>query len=163
MKKKLVTILIFMSATTVFISCGKDNNNIEDNTTKVEDNTTKVEDNIHNEEQSEEIQNDENIQADTDINISEDRNDSITAGDDEGIIYESNEELILEYARILGQNYYDYEVNTNMANEIDGIKLYYFAIHLGPPNNELNEYMLGDDGHLYDYQMAVSGILELIK
>ena len=50
-----------------------------------------------------------------------------------------------------------------MANEIDGIKLYYFAIHLGPPNNELNEYMLGDDGHLYDYQMAVSGVLELIK
>ena len=29
--------------------------------------------------------------------------------------------------------------------------------------SDFREYMLGDDGHLYDYQMAVSGILELIK
>lgn len=156
MKKKFTTLLIFMSVTTAFISCGKKSNSIEDNTAKVEDS-------VHNEEQAQGIENDENIKSDNDIDISDEKNEALIPSDDEGIIYESKEDLILEYAKILGNNYYDYEVNTNMANEIDGVKLYYFVIHLGPPNDEMKEYMLGDDGYLYDYQMALSGMLELVK
>ena len=45
--------------------------------------------------------------------------------------------------------------------KIDGINLYYFAVHSGPPNNTVKEYMLGADGVLYNYQSAINGILQI--
>ena len=45
--------------------------------------------------------------------------------------------------------------------KIDGINLYYFAVHSGPPNNTVKEYMLGADGVLYNYQSAINGVLQI--
>ena len=70
-------------------------------------------------------------------------------------------EQIEEYARELGQKYYDYEIDSNVIKKIDGINLYYFAVHSGPPNNTVKEYMLGADGVLYNYQSAINGILQI--
>ena len=70
-------------------------------------------------------------------------------------------EQIEEYARELGQKYYDYEIDTNVMKKIDGINLYYFAVHSGPPTNTVKEYMLGADGVLYNYQSAINGILQI--
>ena len=70
-------------------------------------------------------------------------------------------EQIEEYARELGQKYYDYEIDLNVMKKIDGINLYYFAVHSGPPNNTVKKYMLGADGVLYNYQSAINGILQM--
>ena len=53
-----------------------------------------------------------------------------------------------------------YEIDSVMK-KIDGINLYYFAVHSGPPNNTVKEYMLGADGVLYNYQSAINGILQI--
>ena len=55
----------------------------------------------------------------------------------------------------------NYEIDTNVMKKIDGINLCYFAVHSGPPNNTVKEYMLGADGVLYNYQSAINGVLQI--
>ena len=154
MKKSLIAVMILAITTTALIGCGKKDNSkpiVADEDTSTNDdkeNSTVVE----GEEKADESNSSSNAETPATNTYSEAEMEEIEA---------ITTEQIEEYARELGQKYYDYEIDLNVMKKIDGINLYYFAVHSGPPNNTVKEYMLGADGVLYNYQSAINGILQM--
>ena len=161
MKKSLIAVMILAITTTALIGCGKKDNSSKNDNSKpiVAGEDTSTNDNKENstgvdgeEVVTDENTSNENVETPVDNTYSEAEMEEIEA---------VTTEQIEEYARELGQKYYDYEIDTNVMKKIDGINLYYFAVHSGPPNNTVKEYMLGADGVLYNYQSAINGILQM--
>ena len=152
MKKSLIAVMILAITTTALIGCGKKDNSSKNDNSKpiVADEDTSSNDNKENstvveeEEKADESTSSSNAETPATNTYSE-----------------AEMEEIEEYARELGQKYYDYEIDLNVMKKIDGINLYYFAVHSGPPNNTVKKYMLGADGVLYNYQSAINGILQM--
>ena len=161
MKKSLIAVMILAITTTALIGCGKKDNSSKNYNSKpiVADEDTSTNDDKENltiveaeEEKADESTSSSNAQTPATNTYSEAEMEEIEA---------ITTEQIEEYARELGQKYYDYEIDLNVMKKIDGINLYYFAVHSGPPNNTVKEYMLGADGVLYNYQSAINGILQM--
>ena len=51
----------------------------------------------------------------------------------------------------------DYAISPNVECEIEGIELYLVRVNKGQPNYEVNEFLLGSNGKIYDYWEAISG------
>lgn len=166
MKKSLIALMILAVTTTSFIGCSKKGNSdkSESNNPVVseEDTSTENEENTTSDESN-------NNSADTGADTSE---DTITGSDNTSTDNSYSEaemeeiaavttEQIAEYAREVGQKYYDYKIDLEVIKKVDGINLYHFVINGGPPNNTEKEYMLGADGNLYNYEAALNGILEI--
>lgn len=160
MKKSLIAVMILAITTTALIGCGKKDNSSKNDNSKpiVADEDTSTNDDKENstvvegEEKADESNSSSNAETPATNTYSEAEMEEIEA---------ITTEQIEEYARELGQKYYDYEIDLNVMKKIDGINLYYFAVHSGPPNNTVKEYMLGADGVLYNYQSAINGILQM--
>ena len=160
MKKSLIAVMILAITTTALIGCGKKDNSSKNDNSKpiVTDEDTSTNDDKENstvvegEEKADESTSSSNAETPATNTYSEAEMEEIEA---------ITTEQIEEYARELGQKYYDYEIDLNVMKKIDGINLYYFAVHSGPPNNTVKEYMLGADGVLYNYQSAINGILQM--
>ena len=160
MKKSLIAVMILAITTTALIGCGKKDNSSKNDNSKpiVADEDTSTNDDKENstvvegEEKADESNSSSNAETPATNTYSEAEMEEIEA---------ITTEQIEEYARELGQKYYDYEIDTNVMKKIDGINLYYFAVHSGPPNNTVKEYMLGADGVLYNYQSAINCILQM--
>ena len=160
MKKSLIAVMILAITTTALIGCGKKDNSSKNDNSKpiVADEDTSTNDDKENstvvegEEKADESNSSSNAETPATNTYSEAEMEEIEA---------ITTEQIEEYARELGQKYYDYEIDLNVMKKIDGINLYYFAVHSGPPNNTVKEYMLGADGVLYNYQSAINGILQI--
>ena len=160
MKKSLIAVMILAITTTALIGCGKKDNSSKNDNSKpiVADEDTSTNDDKENstvvegEEKADESNSSSNAETPATNTYSEAEMEEIEA---------ITTEQIEEYARELGQKYYDYEIDSNVIKKIDGINLYYFAVHSGPPNNTVKEYMLGADGVLYNYQSAINGILQM--
>lgn len=160
MKKSLIAVMILAITTTALIGCGKKDNSSKNDNSKpiVADKDTSTNDDKENstvvegEEKADESNSSSNAETPATNTYSEAEMEEIEA---------ITTEQIEEYARELGQKYYDYEIDLNVMKKIDGINLYYFAVHSGPPNNTVKEYMLGADGVLYNYQSAINGILQM--
>lgn len=162
MKKSLIAVMILAITTTALIGCGKKDNSSKNDNSKpiVAGEDTSTNDNKENstvveaeeEEKADESTSSSNAETSATNTYSEAEMEEIEA---------ITTEQIEEYARELGQKYYDYEIDLNVMKKIDGINLYYFAVHSGPPNNTVKKYMLGADGVLYNYQSAINGILQM--
>lgn len=160
MKKSLIAVMILAITTTALIGCGKKDNSSKNDNSKpiVADEDTSTNDDKENstvvegEEKADESNSSSNAETPATNTYSEAEMEEIEA---------ITTEQIEEYARELGQKYYDYEIDLNVMKKIDGINLYYFAVHSGPPNNTVKKYMLGADGVLYNYQSAINGILQI--
>lgn len=160
MKKSLIAVMILAITTTALIGCGKKDNSSKNDNSKpiVADEDTSTNDDKENstvveeEEKADESTSSSNAETSATNTYSEAEMEEIEA---------ITTEQIEEYARELGQKYYDYEIDLNVMKKIDGINLYYFAVHSGPPNNTVKKYMLGADGVLYNYQSAINGILQM--
>ena len=160
MKKSLIAVMILAITTTALIGCGKKDNSSKNDNSKpiVADEDTSTNDDKENstvvegEEKADESNSSSNAETPATNTYSEAEMEEIEA---------ITTEQIEEYARELGQKYYDYEIDLNVMKKIDGINLYYFAVHSGPPNNTVKEYMLGADGVLYNYKSAINGILQM--
>ena len=161
MKKSLIALMILAITSTALISCGKkdDSSKNESNKPVVSEENTSADDNKENSTgvDGEEVVTDENTSND---NVETPVDNTYSEAEMEEIEAVTTEQ-IEEYARELGQKYYDYEIDTNVMKKIDGINLYYFAVHSGPPNNTVKKYMLGADGVLYNYQSAINSILQM--
>lgn len=163
MKKGLIALMILAITSTALISCGK-----KDDSSKSESNKPVVseenESATDESEDSTDVEEEENtVNEDTSSNVVETPESNTYSEAEMEEIESVTTEQIEEYARELGQKYYDYEVDLEVIKKVDGINLYYFAIHSGPPNNTVTEYMLGADGHLYDYELAINGQLKILK
>ena len=160
MKKSLIAVMILAITTTALIGCGKKDNSSKNDNSKpiVADEDTSTNDDKENstvvegEEKADESNSSSNAETPATNTYSEAEMEEIEA---------ITTEQIEEYARELGQKYYDYEIDLNVMKKIDGINLYYFSVHSGPPNNTVKEYMLGADGVLYNYKSAINGILQM--